>query len=310
MEVLKLSLNDKLVDLNEVSCCIGYFDGLHLGHKALVDKTIDLACQLNCKSGIISFDPDPWVTIKKIQGIKHITTMEQRIKIAEKMNLDYFYILDFSEAMSALEPDAFLDFLVQNLNLKALVCGFDFHYGKAGKGNCSTLNQYADQKFIVECVDSVNDDHGKISSSRIVECIENGDLVQAHLLLDYPYTITGFVIHGNAKGKSELGFPTANVGFDAEFILPKLGVYAGLVTVKGNTYRSMINIGFNPTFNERKLVSIEAHILDFNQDIYGEAIQVEFYKYIRSEMKFSSINDLIEQLNKDLKEVNQVFDHE
>lgn len=310
MKIWRLSLDKKDKYGVPLSVCIGYFDGLHKGHQGLVKQAIELSEKLGCESGLVTFDPDPWVTLKGIKEIKHITTMKQRIELAEKMGLNHFIILDFTVDMASLSPEDFMLMLMDRLVLKGLVCGFDFHYGAKGKGSSSTLKALSTGKFEFVQVNSIDDEFGKISSSRICECIENGNIAEANELLGYPYRVEGKVIHGNAKGSSTLGFPTANCEIDEEFILPKRGVYIGKVIVNHQHKAAMINIGHNPTFNKRNMISIEAHILDFNEDIYGQEIKVEFYEYIREEKKFASIDALISQLKIDVEKTARYFSHE
>lgn len=310
MKTWKLSLGQECPCTCPIAACIGYFDGLHRGHQGLIKQAVTLARQLGCESALITFDPDPWVTIKGIGEVKHITTMQQRIQLAQQQGIQHFFVLDFDKQMAAMKPEQFMEFILMQINLKGLVCGFDFHYGAQGQGNAESLQTLAKDRFEFVQVDSINDEWGKISSSRIVDCIERGQVAQARILLGYPYTMTGKVIHGNAQGKSRLGFPTANCAVDKEFIVPMRGVYIGKVQIKGKQLPAMINIGHNPTFNERHMISIEAHILNFNQDIYGEPIAVMFYEFIREERKFESIDALIQQLNKDVQATASYFINE
>ena len=286
-----------------VVACIGYFDGLHKGHMALVENTIAKAKKLNAESVLITFDPDPWVIIKQVVDVQHLTTMKQRQKLAEKAGLDHFVVLEFTKEMSSLTESQFVELLCRNLNLKAMICGFDFHYGLRGSGDAKTL---ATHGFEVVCVESVNDEKGKISSTRICECIDEGDMEQAAELLGYSYTIEGEVVHGNAQGTG-IGFPTANIMADSEFIIPARGVYVGSVELEGSSYPAMINIGYNPTFNKRRLLSMEAHLLDFHQDIYGCRVAVAFHRMIRSEKRFNSIDELIAQLKQDVEVTREYF---
>lgn len=310
MNIYKLSMKEKCECQKQVAACIGYFDGLHKGHRGLVDATVKMAERLGCESGLITFDPDPWVTVKGIREIKHISTMQQRQKLAAEMGIENFFILDFTQEMASLSPEDFMTFIMEQLELKGLVCGFDFHYGSKGKGNTEHLREFSKNRFEFEQVNSINDENEKISSSRIFKCIESGKMKEANRLLGYPYTVFGTVIHGNAKGSSRLGFPTANCDIDSEFVLPCKGVYIGKVRVRGQERPSMINIGYNPTFNKRHMISIEAHILNFKEDIYDEFIEVEFHDYIREEKQFDSIEALIEQLNKDVAATAAYFKYE
>lgn len=294
--------SEHLID-TPVVACIGYFDGLHLGHMALVNNTLNKAKQLCAESALITFDPDPWVVIKQAQDVQHLTTMKQRQELAEKAGIEHFIVLDFTKEMSNLNECDFVELLLKNFNIKAMICGFDFHYASRGSGNAQTL---ANHGFEVVCVDSVNDEKGKISSTRICECIDEGRMEEAFALLGYAYTIEGSVIHGNAKGTG-IGFPTANIKAEREFLIPSRGVYVGKVSFDECDYPAMINIGFNPTFNKRRVLSIEAHLLDFHGDIYGKNVDVSFYRKIRDEKKFSSIDELISQLNRDVQATREYF---
>ncbi len=286
-----------------VVSCIGYFDGLHIGHQSLVKQTILKAQELNAESALITFDPDPWVVIKRVNDVQHLSTMKQRQKLAESMGLEHFIVLEFTEEMSKLNESEFVNLIERNFKIKAMICGFDFHYGYKGQGNAKTLAQH---DFEVICVDSVNDIQGKISSTRICECIEEGKMKEASELLGYPYVIEGKIVHGNAKGTG-IGFPTANILSDKEFLLPARGVYAGQVEVDDHKHAAMINIGYNPTFNKRRLLSVEAHLLDFSGNIYGKEVSVSFMDKLRDEKKFSSIEELVEQLNKDVESTREYF---
>lgn len=303
MKIHRCTMDTQELFSAPVAACIGYFDGLHIGHQSLIETTRLKAKELNAESAIITFEPDPWVVIKKVVDVQHLSTMKQRQKLAAKAGLDHFIILDFTQEMSELSEMEFVELLKRNLNLKAMICGFDFHYASKGSGNAKTLAQH---DFEVVCVDSINDELGKISSTRICECIENGKVKEASLLLGYPYELEGIVIHGNSKGTG-IGFPTANIQVDRELIIPSRGVYVGKVKVKGNQYPAMINIGYNPTFNKRRLLSLEAHLLEFSDNIYDEQVSICFYDKIRDEVKFDSIDDLIEQLCKDVQLTREYF---
>ena len=312
MKVEIIKLHSTPVDCEPVCACIGYFDGLHRGHKGLIDAAIAKAQEYQCESALITFDPDPWITIGRAKSVKHLTTMEQRIELAEKMGLDRVIILDFIKEMADLPPQEFTDMLLSKCNLKALVCGFDFHYGRFGAGNTETLKQEAEGRFDAVVIDSINDRGDKISSSRICNCLAEGNVTEANRLLGYPYEIMGTVIHGRQKGRL-WGIPTANIDYSDETLLPLGGVYAGVAECEGRKWMAMINIGYNPTCNLIDKLSVEAHILDFNEDIYDKKMRIRFYQRLRSEQKFDSLDKLVEQLNHDKESVRQyfkVFDHE
>lgn len=285
--------------------CIGYFDGMHKGHQALIHETVRMAKEQGCESALITFDPDPWIVLKDMQEIRHITTMRQRINMAVAFGIQNIVVLKFTKDMSHKSPEEFVSDILGQLNLKGLVCGFDFHYGFKGQGNSDSLKQSA--SYEVRVVDAVSDEEGKISSTRITEAIENGEIAKANEMLGYEYQIEGTVIHGRHIGTG-MGFPTANVGYSKEYILPKKGVYVCYAKIGSQKYRAMANIGHNPTVNYTDRMSLEAHLIGFKGDLYNKMITVSFIQYLRPEMKFRNSDNLVMQLDQDLRNANRILD--
>lgn len=306
MRVITISTTTKRKVQKPMVACIGYFDGLHLGHQALIHQTIALSKQLGCESALITFDPDPWVTIRHLKEVQHISTMRQRMNQAIAFGIDNIVILSFDQAMASLSHQDFLQHILDKVHLKGLVCGFDFHYGKNGEGNVTTLKQNA--KFPVYVVEAIADDKGKISSSRISQEITLGNVKEVRRLLGHPYLLEGQVIHGQHRGSS-IGFPTANIALSKEYIMPKPGVYACFATVDDQRYAGMCNIGHNPTFNYQQELSFEVHLFHIQKDLYGKRMQVELVQYIRPEMKFKNIQNLILQLNQDQRDIQRILEH-
>ena len=306
MRVLDIKVNENLNITDKLAACIGYFDGFHLGHQGLFKQTLKAARERSLKSALITFDPDPWVVLKGIKDVTHISTMNDRKVWAEEMGFDYFLVLNFSKEMASLSPKSFVDELLINNNIKYLVCGFDFHFGDKGKGDVAFLKSYAKDIMRVKEIEEITYLGEKISTTRINGAIQNGDLELAHTLLTRPYMMKGKVIHGNAKGRT-IGFPTANIELTDLYVMPKSGVYVGKVIIKGHEYKAMINIGHNPTFNEVSHLSIEAHILDFNDIIYDEEITLYLYKFIREEKCFDNIDGLINELSTNVEYTREYF---
>ncbi|MBQ9987663.1 MAG: riboflavin biosynthesis protein RibF [Erysipelotrichales bacterium] len=298
MEIRLISLGSVERIESGIVACIGYFDGFHKGHQSLFNATLHNAKVKNLQSAIITFDPDPWVTIKGIdrKEVPHISTMEDRQRWAEDMGFDYFLMLDFTKEMATLSPSEFLESIIRPLHVNYLVCGYDFHFGYKGSGNVETLRQ-ADL-FEVEEIEEIQYLEEKISSTRITNAIIHGNMELTHVLLGRPYTLHGKVIHGRKKGR-EIGFPTANIQLEGNYIVPKVGVYLGKIQVHNYTYITVISFGYNPTFNHQDHVSIEAHILDFQEKIYDESITLEIYQYIRNEQKFETIQQLQQAITQD-----------
>ena len=306
MKVDMIKTHGEPVLTEPVCACIGYFDGLHSGHRALIDETIRRAKAAGCESALITFSPDPWITIGRMQKVQHLTTLQQRIELAGKMGIDRVIVLDFVKEMAELSPSAFIDMLAEHCRLKALICGFDFHYGKFGSGSVETLKAEAAGRFDVVVIEAVNDQGDKISSSRISRCLEQGDVAEAGRLLGYPYEIRGVVVHGRQKGR-EWGFPTANLKTEEETLLPLGGVYAGEAESGGRSWKAMINIGHNPTCNPVRELSVEANLLDCAEDFYDQPMRLRFYKRLRTERQFASLQELIEQLHRDQQAVRDYF---
>jgi riboflavin kinase/FMN adenylyltransferase len=302
--MINLSLECMNVPSIPMCACIGYFDGMHRGHQELIKETIKMAQEKNCEAALITFDPDPWVTIKGLQNVKHITTIRERINKAVALGIQNIVVLKFTKEMSQLAPEDFVSKVLGKLNLQGLVCGFDFHYGLMGKGSAETLKNSV--SYEVHIIGEVDDNLGKISSTRISECIVNGDMEQVAEMMGTYYSIEGLVVHGRRMG-TDIGFPTANVSYSDEYLLPKPGVYACIAHVGGRTYRAMVNLGHNPTFNYRQELSLEAYLLDFSGDLYEHSIRLDFIHFIRDEMAFHNKDNLILQLEQDAHTVRKLL---
>lgn len=305
MRIIKVSLDKTRRNKTPMVACIGYFDGLHVGHQKLLEKTRELGEKYHCETAMITFEPDPWVIIKGATNVKHISTMRQRINKAVSLGMDNIVFLEFTRDMSSLSPIDFMNKILGNLNLQGLVCGFDFHFGYKGSGNVQFLQDNAPYEICV--VSAVEDEQGKISSTRITKCIEQGHMEEANRLLGSPFCMEGKVIHGKKRG-TDMGFPTANVQVSDEYIIPKNGVYAGKIHVGRNSYGCMINIGLNPTFHDVDAISLEANIFDFHEDIYGQVVSVDFLKFIRPEKQFRSKSNLVMQLEQDKRTIQKYFE--
>lgn len=305
MRIIKIGVDTKRTYTKPMCACIGYFDGMHKGHQQLLKHTISMAKKMHCESALITFEPDPWVTIRHAKDVKHITTMRERLNRAVQFGIQNIIILEFTKEFSQLSPEEFVQKILSQISLKGIVCGFDFHYGAMGKGDARSLQQT--EGIEVDIVAPVEDAKGKISSTRITNCIEQGQMEEAAEMLGYYFRISGVVVRGRHQGHS-IGFPTANVQYDSEYLLPKGGVYAGFVVIEGKRYPAMINLGHNPTFNYRNDMSLEANILDFDEDLYGKTIGVEFVHFIREEKRFTSKGNLIMQLEQDIYTTRKILE--
>lgn len=300
MRLVTISLAKPIVSRIPICACIGYFDGVHRGHQELIRETIAMARQKHCENALITFDPDPAVVIHNLDMAQHITTLRQKISLAYQYGIENIYILKFTPEMCRMPVEEFEQRILLKMNLQGLICGFDYHYGYMGKGSAADLKER--MPFPVEVVASVDEEGEKISSTRILRLIRQGDVAAANKLLGHDFEIIGRVVHGRGKGH-QLGFPTANINVSPEYVQPRTGVYAGYAIVHNRLYEAMINYGHNPTINYRSDLSLEAHLLDFREDIYGAQIRIRFMQYMRPEQKFQSAGNLRMQLEQDVQNV-------
>lgn len=285
----------------ELVMALGFFDGVHLGHKEVIQKARELADKYNIKSAVMTFDPHPSVILgRDVQHVKYITPLQEKTRQIEKLGIDYLFVVEFSLQFAELLPQQFIDQYIIGLNVKHVVTGFDYTYGRLGKGTTETMPFHARNMFTQTIIPkkAINETE-KISSTLIRNYIHDGKIDLLEPLLGRPYTINGIVVHGDGRGRT-LGFPTANVLVTDDYLLPPVGVYAVQVMVNGMWYHAVCNVGYKPTFKKNQdELTVEAHLLDFSQDIYGEKITIAWHYRIRSEQKFSGVEQLVNQINMD-----------
>lgn len=313
MEVIRLTYPHELSasSLPNTVAAIGFFDGLHIGHQTVIEKAVQIAKESDRESAVISFTPHPLTVLSNEEvEVEYVTTLQEKISLLEKMNVDRFYLITFDERLSRLKPDQFLDQFIHGLHITHLVCGFDFTFGHKGAGNSENIKQFSTKLLEVTVVEAVALDDVKISTTRIRKLIKNGEVAETKRLLGRYYTTTGTVIEGDSRGHT-LGFPTANLAISPDKLLPKQGVYAVCVHWRDKLYYGMTNIGVKPTFaKDENTLSVEVHILDFNETIYGEQLTLEWVEHIRPEKKFSGVEEIVVQLQRDEQKVRKLFQME
>ncbi|MFV0395094.1 MAG: riboflavin biosynthesis protein RibF [Coprobacillaceae bacterium] len=303
MEILYVNSNQK-IKLENNCMALGYFDGLHLGHLSLLKEVKKIAKENNIKSSLMTFDKHPKELFADAK-YPYLTTLDDKIKLLKELEFDYLIIVHFNEEFSKVLPEEFIQEYIVNLNVQHVVCGFDYHFGRFGKGNIDVLEQNATKYEVTVMSQKMYQDY-KISSTYIKELLHQGNISLVNELLQRNYCITGEVIHGYQRGKKELGFATANVAYE-NYVTPEIGVYATKVIISDKVYYGMTSIGYNPTFGDLQKPSLEVHIFDFDEDIYGEIISVEFVMLLRGEIRFTSKEALIEQLHKDQIDIQEYF---
>lgn len=302
MKVIYLDGFTKMNNPSTVSA-IGFFDGMHVGHMELVNEVMRVSKEKNYKKALMTFDHHPLYILGKMKEEYYLSSMKDRIEILESMGIDYLYIIRFSSNVAALSPEEFIQNYIVSNNIKHLVCGFDFRFGKSNEGDVNFLQKHTN--LDISIIDEVVYESTKISSTRIREELNNGHMELVTTLLGRNYSIYGKVISGRKIGRS-IGFPTANVDYSS-YLLPDRGVYAVHLIYNHKTYLGMCNIGYNPTVGSLKQKSLEVHIFDFNENIYDQEVKVIFLKKTRGEFKFKNIDELIQQLEHDKKYIQENF---
>jgi riboflavin kinase/FMN adenylyltransferase len=296
-------------DMNSLKVmAFGYFDGVHIGHQKVILAAKELAEEKGMISAVMTFHPHPSIVLRKESVIQYaITPLHEKIEEIKKLGIDELYIVDFTEQFAQLLPQQFVDEYIIGLHVKHVIAGFDFTYGKMGKGTMETLPFHSRGEFTQSIIEKIVIDNEKVSSTNIRELLDAGNVSEISYLLGRNYKIRGTVIHGEKRG-STIGFPTANIEMDGPYQLPRTGVYAVEMSVNGRWHKGVCNIGYKPTFhNQLNEKSIEAHLFDFDVNIYGEIVELTFIYRIRDEQKFNGIDELVSRIKVDVKEAKEFF---
>jgi riboflavin kinase/FMN adenylyltransferase len=296
------------VHLSASHSAIGSFDGVHLGHQTLIRELVSDAHAAGLPAVVITFYPHPAVVLRRIQDAYYLTSPEERAELLGNLGVDWVITLNFDLAMAALSAQEFMQFVVQAVHLQRLLVGYDFALGRNRQGNIQVLEELGrDLGYTVRAVPPFSLNGEVVSSSRVRQLIQESDVATAAVYLDRYYDVRGPIVHGDSRGR-QLGFPTANLEVPANRLLPASGVYATRFWLDGQSYDSVSNIGVRPTF-ENQMVErrVEAHVFDFDGDLYGRPVCLEFVQHLRPEMRFESIQLLVEQIGKDSAQAREVL---
>lgn len=294
-------LSEVVFDVNTV-LTVGTFDGVHEGHRALIQKLIEVAREKHARSVVVTFDPHPREVINAgTNEVKLITTLKERAKVLNDLGVDMMIVIPFTRDFSLLTSNEFIeDILIKKIGISGFIIGYDHQFGRNREGTISSVKSMSSKYgFDVHVIEALEIGESTISSTLIRKTLENSgevDLVRDYLGRDYE--LSGLVIHGDKRGRT-IGFPTANLSInDNRKVIPKNGVYAVQVEIEkdSNSYYGMMNIGYRPTFTNDKKLSIEVHIFDFDADIYGKILSVKFTNRIRDEKSFNGKDELVQQL--------------
>lgn len=298
MEIIQFELGDKLQPVNDLILCLGFFDGVHLGHQMLIKK----AKKEGYKLGILSFNQSPAYVMGNKLVDNCITSISDKADLFEELGVDYLYLMDFNRQVMNATKDEFINKVLLAINPYQICCGPDYHYGIRAEGDVNYLKRF----FNVKVTEFENRNNSKISSRNIISLIKQGEMEEVTAMLGRPYRINGTVMTGFHNG-AKLEFPTANMKLEYEYVFPKTGVYIGYGYVYGKKYKAIINVGIHPTIDPLGEPLIEVHLLDFDGNLYGKNIFAEFVKFIREENKFESTDALKAQINKDKQKAKKLL---
>lgn len=285
-------------DYDGTVVALGNFDGLHVAHMTIIRNAIRYAAENNLKSGVLLFDENTKGVTQG--GIELITPNEAKLELLEREKLDFVFMEKFDREFMSKSPEEFACYLKDNLRVRAVCVGYDYSFGYRAQGDVAMLRRFGEiYGFNVLVTDAIRIDNTLVASTYIRQLIKSGAMEQAEKFLGRRYCIEGRVVRGFQNG-TKMGIPTANVEYDTNMALPKEGVYAGITYVDGKRLKSVINVGKNLTFGAGK-ITVESHILSFNEDIYDKYIRISFAKRLRDVVKFNSIDELIKQIRNDIE---------
>jgi riboflavin kinase/FMN adenylyltransferase len=296
------------VQLQDVWLTIGSFDGVHLGHQAIINKITDGAHSEGVPAVVVTFHPHPAAVLRGRHGRYYLTTPEERAALLGEAGVDVVITHPFNLEISNLSAHDFMQRLQNHLGIKHLCIGHDFALGRQREGDLPSLVRLGeDFGYSVEAIPPVELDGQVVSSSRIRTALEAGDLETANRLSGRPFRLDGKVMHGDGRGK-RIGIPTANLSFWEQHVLPKPGVYACTVKLNGRSYPAVTNVGYRPTFEGQPAnPQVEAHLLDFDGDLYQQQLQLAFLSRLRDEQRFQNVEALVSQIHKDIQKAREIF---
>src|SRR5512138_1405806 len=295
------------VNLNNAWLTIGVFDGVHRGHQQIIQKLTTGAHADEAPAVVLTFDPHP-ASVLSGHEIRCLTLPDERADLFGQLGVDVVITQPFTKELSTVTAYEFMARLKRHLGLQHLLIGYDFALGKGREGNAARLTEIGSELgYTVEVVPALSDESGVISSTEIRKLIELGNVAEAARLLGHPYSLHGPVVHGDGRGKT-IQVPTANIAYSHEKMIPARGIYACWAYLGDEKYGAAINIGINPTFTpDKQTPNVEVHLLDFRQEIYGEDVRLEFVTRLRDELKFNSVDVLLEQIRKDVELTRKIL---
>ncbi|GAW94299.1 bifunctional riboflavin kinase/FAD synthetase [Calderihabitans maritimus] len=299
---------DNIDEMRNLVIALGNFDGVHRGHRHLIEGVVSTARKINGTAGVLTFDPHPAKVLKPEASPGFILTPETKLRLIAHLGVDLTILVPFDEDLARIEPTKFIEnILWEKLRPSVIYVGFNYTFGKAAKGRPELLKRYGEKlNFEVKIVPPVMIGGVPVSSTLIREMLVKGDISRAKDLLGYWPILEGKVVSGDQKGR-EIGFPTANLAMEEDLLLPARGVYAAWVIRKHEIYKGIVNIGYKPTFGERSTPTVEVHIFDLDEDLYGQSLELRLRQRIRPEKKFPGTRELAQQIRVDIETAKEVL---
>lgn len=284
-----------------VVLAIGYFDGVHRGHQSVIRHARDLAAQLGVSSAVMTFHPHPREVLGKSNISRYITPLPDKLRQFARLGVDRTYVMAFDRLFAERTKEQFVEEVLIPLQVKGVVVGFNFCFGRGASGKAEDLKKLGEGRFRVKVVTPVLAGEVPVSSTRLREALASGDVTTAMKILGRPYSIEGEVVYGDGRGRT-IGFPTANLKLSQPYALPRQGVYLVSVTLRDREIPGVMNIGLRPTFRgaDPKL-TLEVHLLGVEENLYGQTLRVQFHRFLREERRFDSVDDLINQIREDVR---------
>lgn len=288
---------------------IGSFDGVHHGHKVILSEVVKAAKAVAGESILITFEPHPRKIIHPEQPLGLLTSPEQKIALMEAEGIDHIVVAPFTRDFSMLSATEYVaDFLLKNFNPHTIIIGYDHHFGHSREGDIHLLRQLTPPEVMIREIPAQLIEDAAVSSTKIRNALLQGNVQEAAEMLERPYSFDALVVHGEKIGRT-IGYPTANLQPSyPDILMPGIGIYAVRVGWRGRLYKGMMSIGYRPTVTDERHITCEVNILDFNEDLYGQTLNVHFEQYIRGEEKFASLEALKEQIAKDEDSTRRVLE--
>jgi riboflavin kinase / FMN adenylyltransferase len=308
MNVFQITL-ERQIQAKPSVVTIGNFDGVHIGHQQLLQRSVMLARKEGLQASVMTFSPHPRQVLGHgTQYDRSLTPLSEKFAQFERMGIDQVFLVEFTRDFASVPADVFVRRFLAETEIKHVVVGYDFTFGPGGKANAHDLLQLCQSFSIpVDILPPVNLYGEKVSSSLIREKLQYGDMKLVRELLGRPYAITGNVVRGEGRG-NKIGFPTANLEMSDPFVVPKIGVYAVHCVCDGQSYSGVMNIGYKPTFHDKaRALSMEVHLFQFQGDLYHKEMRVSFVDFIRPEQKFASVQELVEQIQTDCETARKML---